>query len=867
MKFVKIFPRALAAFCASTAFSQQSDAPHIAYVYPAGGRVGTTFTVMVGGNGFDGAQKAIFTSKGVSAKIIETTIPFTEGKRAQLRLQLEKEYILANPGTKEEVERLGKDGQEFLRKKTMEIPENREKLNEADASEYLRYVSSDALAESVELEVTVSPDAPLGESQVMLLSPSGLSNPFRFEIGALAEKSKISLRKEAYERARTKPYWGNAVGKFRNPPRIVTPENNAPIDIEIPCIANGQITENKTDFWKFKASKGQKIVVAVRAQSVLPYISDAVPGWFQTVVRVRNLSGAEAAYCDDFFHRPDSYLNFEVPEDGEYVVEIYDAVHRGREDFVYRMLIGEVPFVESVFPLGIEAFEKTKVELEGVNLKSKTDEIEKAFTGEFEYVLPNAYHYRIPMESSPFKAVLSDAEVARRGGKKYSGAAQELIIPSIVDGRITEKNQTDIFKFYLAGGAKTSIETFARRFDSPLDTYIVVADTAGKVVATADDYEDMSCGLVTHHADSRLEFTAPQSGYYFIRLSDSAGKFSPSHSYRLFLGSGAKDYMVRGSPSVINMQNGGTAAVSLKVFRRNGFDAAISVEPKNLPSGWKYSGGKIPSGKDAGVLFITASRDLKERVTPVELVARSSVRGGELARKVVPCEDMMQAFYYRHYVPFESFYACAGNDGGIYKGFANMRLEPVRDAVKIPLGSRFPIPIGKLGAGGAGRLTGEVEGADGIDCAAFVSDRNNLHAVVRAYGKNLKPGDSGELSIYINARAGRKIYSLDVAPSIRYVIISPRAEPTDSEKKDPDWRDRTKEFPPSPEADAAAVKSVEQSSQAKSSGKKAESSKHADKPAKDKKADKKVEKKAEKKSEKKTEKKKETKPEPEKDED
>jgi hypothetical protein len=45
-------------------------------------------------------------------------------------------------------------------------------------------------------------------------------------------------------------------------------------------------------------------------------------------------------------------LHFSVPKGGEYTIEIRDALYRGREDFVYRIAIGELPFVTSAFPLG-----------------------------------------------------------------------------------------------------------------------------------------------------------------------------------------------------------------------------------------------------------------------------------------------------------------------------------------------------------------------------------------------------------------------------------------------------------------------------------------------------------------------------------
>ena len=63
---------------------------------------------------------------------------------------------------------------------------------------------------------------------------------------------------------------------------------------------------------------------------------------------------------------------YEIPADGEYVVEIKDAIYRGREDFVYRITVGELPFVTSIFPLGGRAGAQTTVELKGWNLPATT---------------------------------------------------------------------------------------------------------------------------------------------------------------------------------------------------------------------------------------------------------------------------------------------------------------------------------------------------------------------------------------------------------------------------------------------------------------------------------------------------------------
>ena len=108
--------------------AQESAAPNIAYVFPAGAQRGAKLNILIGGNKFQNTDRIVIEGGGIKAKILAVDVPFTEGQRAQLRMKLEKEFILANPGMKEKIEALGKDGQRFLRNETMKIPEYRMNL-------------------------------------------------------------------------------------------------------------------------------------------------------------------------------------------------------------------------------------------------------------------------------------------------------------------------------------------------------------------------------------------------------------------------------------------------------------------------------------------------------------------------------------------------------------------------------------------------------------------------------------------------------------------------------------------------------------------------------------------------------------------
>ena len=80
-------------------------------------------------------------------------------------------------------------------------------------------------------------------------------------------------------------------------------------------------------------------------------------------------AASELAYADDYRFQPDPVLLLPHPQ-GRRVRASRSRTRStaGREDFVYRITIGELPFVTSVFPLGGRAGAKTTVELTGWNL-------------------------------------------------------------------------------------------------------------------------------------------------------------------------------------------------------------------------------------------------------------------------------------------------------------------------------------------------------------------------------------------------------------------------------------------------------------------------------------------------------------------
>ena len=54
---------------------------------------------------------------------------------------------------------------------------------------------------------------------------------------------------------------------------------------------NGQIIPGEVDRIRFLAKRSQRMLVAVSARHLIPYLPDAVPGWFQATLAIRDAAG------------------------------------------------------------------------------------------------------------------------------------------------------------------------------------------------------------------------------------------------------------------------------------------------------------------------------------------------------------------------------------------------------------------------------------------------------------------------------------------------------------------------------------------------------------------------------------------------
>jgi hypothetical protein len=550
------------------------------------------------------------------------------------------------------------------------------------------------------------------------------------------------------------------------------------IDCELPAVVNGQILSGEVDRYRFAAKKGQQLVVAVSAQQLVPYIADAVPGWFQAAITLRNEEGKELAYAGSYRFHPDPVLHYEVPGDGKFVVEIKDSCFRGREDFIYRMTLGELPFVTGIFPLGGKAGERTLVALQGWNLPSPSvnlDSEAKSAGTDYLDVLGGS----LPVNRLPFARDCLQ-ECVEQEPNDSPEQAQPVTLPIIVNGRIDRPGDRDVFRFEGKAGQEVVAEVYARRLDSPLDSVLKLTDSAGRQLAFNDDHEDKAYGLITHHADSWLTAVLPSAGTYYLHLYDAQNQGGPEYAYRLRISPPRPDFDLRVVPSSINARAGSAVPVTVYALRRDGFDGPIDLELKDAPAGFGLSGARVPAGQTKVQATLTVPLQPGRAPAALHMEGRATIAGGEVRRPAVPADDMMQAYFYRHLVPAQEWLVAIVGRG---RAAIQFRLRGAKE-VKLPSGGTAELHfIGPHGPMVKTLQWSLSEPPDGLSIQKATPTEVGVDIVLRADAARLKPGWKGNAILEAsvervpqnqNAKAknaAKRQVSLGVLPAVPLEVV------------------------------------------------------------------------------------------------
>ncbi|MEN6402033.1 MAG: PPC domain-containing protein [Armatimonadia bacterium] len=700
--------------------------------------MGTTVRVVVGGQLLRGADEVYVSGTGVQGEVLQYVRPLGQNELSDVG-QVMRDLVRRRWSLRTMRALAASDDPPMLpdhpwlrdleHKTPAELARLRKKL--FDDKKQLNPQISD----QVEIELKIAPEAAPGDRELRLLAPGGLTNPVRFQVGTLPEVCEGEGGEE--------------------------PERAA----GLPVVLNGQIMPGEVDRFWVRARAGQQLVLRMQARRLIPYLADAVPGWFQGTMTLYDASGREVAYGDDYGTEPDPVLLYKVPAEGVYRLEVRDAIYRGRDDFVYRVAVGELPFVTRVFPLGGQAGSELKAAVWGWNLPVSSVKLESGAEGvqEAEWQWPKGL-------SNPVRyAVGTLPEWLETEPNDTVEGAQKVALPGIVNGRIGEVGEVDFFRIEAKAGEEVVAEVQARRLGSPLDSVLQLMDAEGKVLGANDDEEDKASGLVTHHADSYLRVKVPQDGVYFVCLSDAQHQGGDGYAYRLRLSAAQPDFVLRVVPSAVNLGPGRSATVTVHAIRKDGFEGDIELALAEGPAGYTMSKAKIPAGESKATVTIAAPRGAARGVFPLRLEGRAQIGGVQVTRQAAPAEEMMQAFAYQHFVVGQELLAAVG---GARKVPAVWR--PIIAGVQATSAGPVRVPL-------RGEAQVQVKGAPAVDGVKYraanrprgiglrsvTAGAGGLVVTITADATLASDGDKGNLIVEV--RAGRR--DLGVLPAIAFEVV------------------------------------------------------------------------------------------------
>lgn len=292
------------------------DAMHIGYLYPAGGKAGTTVEVLVGGRAFWDARSVRVSGGGVKVVGFERVPNMGHIPGPQKRWMTKYLKQIRNGDT--EAPPRPEDTKEWRKNRYYDnlgalTPLQRELVERNVYIPADPLQKSPSIANMVIVTLEIAPDAKPGRREFRLVGRGQISDPLPFFIDTVPEVSEPRY----------------------TPPGIPRPRGA----FKVPSVLNGQILPGESDLFDFTAREGDVLTFSVRARALVPFLGDGVPGHFQVVLEVLNEKGRLVASADDHYFDPDPELVFKAPASGRYTLRVRDALYRGREDFVYRIRV------------------------------------------------------------------------------------------------------------------------------------------------------------------------------------------------------------------------------------------------------------------------------------------------------------------------------------------------------------------------------------------------------------------------------------------------------------------------------------------------------------------------------------------------
>lgn len=494
-------------------------------------------------------------------------------------------------------------------------------------------------------KITVAGDVPLGMHDLRVLSPLGISNPRAFVVGDLNEV----MEKEP----------NNDVEQAQ-PVELNTTINgiiNAPTDV---------------DFYSFKGTKGQKVVVSC--------LSSSIESRAHPVIELYEASTKKLLASNRDYSHNDALLDVTLPADGEYYVRLFQFTHQtGGPDHYYRLSITTAPWIDAIFPPIVEPGKATQLTVYGRNLPGGAPEPTAVLNGSVleKLVVPftpandpaaatrlthsghitppgaglDGFDYRVKNaagSSNPYLLMFSRSPVVLDNfANATRDTAMAVPVPCEVAGRLDKAHPQGWYTFDVKKGESYSIELLGDRMGSPIDLAFNLYGPDGKLVTEQDDDTEIlsPTHFFTRSSDpGRFPLKAAVDGKYtlLVKSQESPIRAGPQQLYRLRISQDQPDFrLVVMAPSVVFpnaglVHQGNNEHLAVYVWRRDGFNGDIALSAEGLPPGLTCKPQVLGPGIKAGSLILTADPAAAAWTGEIKVKGTATINGQPVVREARP---------------------------------------------------------------------------------------------------------------------------------------------------------------------------------------------------------------------------------------
>jgi len=536
--------------------------------------------------------------------------------------------------------------------------------------------------------------------------------------------------------------------------------------VELPATLCGVIEKDEdVDFYKFHVEAGTSLTFHVHSSRCMDRINNVGSLRPDPIIKLRSALGSVLAVSDNYFSA-DPLLPYTFAAAGDYYLEMRDVRYQGNGYWQYCIEVNDRPFVTNVFPLGVAPGQPTRLNLVGFNLPE-----DPSVTVTLPADAPDGpRRIDLPLgdrRANPAPVFVSRLpQTTRSQDQLHSASAQELPIPSGVNGCLAAPGAVDHFSFAAKKGERFSFEVVARRQQSALDPLLAVLTDKGARVVESDD--------VTFRrylsADAMIEnWTAPADGQYTLELRDAHLRGGPHYVYYLMATRADPYFLLELDGDKAHITRGGAAAIFARVLRRNGFTGAVQLGVEGLPAGGAAVCGRILEGCADGCVVLQAGGDAPMSAANVRVTGAADFtadgKDWKLSAVASPLEEIHSGGGSRNFFPAEMYTVSVSEPLDV----ASIKLEPTTIEL---------IP------GGSQTIKVKIERAPDFDKNVTL-DVSSRH-LSTIYGNSLPPGVtidekasrtllSGaqtEGSIVLKAAADAKPVERQVVPVIASVAVT-----------------------------------------------------------------------------------------------